>query len=124
MTTFAMGQATKTGVQIIGDDKSKIKCKARKIGNMSMPDPQDIEEKFFSNLGPMDVVISPSGANYTLLIGAYVRTSNVFWIDPGKLAEKMENGLKGKSTCAALLELFQSDRDLFYEYKPTNAKLA
>lgn len=124
MTLFAMGQATKTGIEVRGDDKSKVKCKSRKVGNMNMPDPQDLEENFFSNLTAVDVVVSPSGANYTLLVGAYVRTSHVYWIDPGTLAEKMENGLKGKSTCVALLELFQKEPDLFYEYKPTNAKLA
>jgi len=123
MSTYAMGQATKTGVEIrCAEEKRKFTCKSRAVGNMHMPDPVELEDKFFATLTPEDFVVSPAGANYTMLRGAYEHTSNVFWIDPGTLAEKMNNGLKGKSGTTALLELFESQRDLFYQYQPSNAR--
>lgn len=124
MTTWAMGYAKKAGMQIRSDSGEKLRIKSRPIGNMFAPDAEELRENFFNALTQEDVVISPSGSNFTYLAGAYAACGNVHWIDPGKLAAAMENGFKGKHAAVALLELFRNSPTSFYRYEPMDARVS
>lgn len=127
MTTWAIAYATKAGVDIRSSDGQKIKVKSAPVGNMHAPDAQSFQDDFLARLTREDVVISPSGPNYTYLAGAYAHAGKVHWIDPGTLAAKEGNGdgkKRKKSPADTLLALFESEPQAFYEYKPTEARVA
>lgn len=134
-TIWAIGYATKSGMLIRSNEGKKIKIPSKPAGNMHAPDSTAFTRDFLSQVGPDDTVISPAGPNYTYLIGAYAKTQKVFWIDPGRLAkemgvdtgnEKTDHGTKKRipAVSPALLQLFKDKPQCFYEYKPTDAKVA
>ena len=90
---WALGFATKNGMQILSAAGEKVVIAKVKVGNMFAPDPDEFAALFLSRLGPEDVVLSPSGPNYTYLPGAYARGARVFWINPAKLKGEVASRL-------------------------------
>ncbi len=120
MAIWALGYATKTGlVAVSGDGHSKVVVKSTAVGNMFAPNPKEFVDHLLSVLQPEDVVLTPSGPNYTYIAGCASRC-RVFWIHSGKLAEGSKNG----SVAKAVLQHFQERPADFYEYQPTGVGLA
>ena len=114
---WSLGFATKNGMIIQSEDGEKILIPKVEVGNMYAPDPDAFEALFLSRIGEGDVVISPSGPNYTYLPGAHARGAKVFWLHAGLL--------KGvKQVPQALLKMFDDNRNVFYEYQPQDAGVA
>lgn len=113
---WALGFATKRGIEILNDGGERITIGSMPVGNMHQPDPEAFAADFLTRIGEDDTVLSPSGPNYTYLPGAYARGANVFWIHPGRL-----NGVQNLS--AHLLERFRATPGDFYRYEPQDARV-
>ncbi|PIQ80237.1 MAG: hypothetical protein COV79_01525, partial [Parcubacteria group bacterium CG11_big_fil_rev_8_21_14_0_20_41_14] len=81
MATYALGYATKTGMEISDDTSGTQKIPSVKIGNMDWPDPNKMGE-FIETLGSQDSLISPSGPNVSYLAGAFRQGADVHWANP------------------------------------------
>lgn len=113
---WALGYATRGGMLIRPEAGKPIRIPSVKVGNMLQPDSDEFVRLFLDVISPDDVVLSPSGPNYTYLPGAYSRGAKVFWIHPGKV--------KGvKKLAAHLLERFEKSPGDFYEYLPQDARV-
>jgi hypothetical protein len=104
-------------MRILAESGEKIVIPKVPVGNMFQPDPEVFASVFLNRLGEGDIVLSPSGPNYTYLPGAYARGAKVYWIHPGNL--------KGvKKLAEHLLRLFKETPDEFYEYQPQDERIA
>lgn len=117
MTTWALGYAGKTGMRVRTSEGALIKIAAVTVGNMRAPDPDDLKEKVFDKLAEGDIVLSPSGSNYTYLAAAANRGAKVYWIHPPKIADV-------RDVPGVLLERFAEKPDDFYEYRSQDAGVA
>lgn len=129
MTMYALGTATKNGMEIIANSGEKIKVKATPVGKMYQPDPTDFEQTFVSLLQPDDIVLSPSGSTNRDYMSRCAQHCRVDWIHQGTLATLMGNGkTPAKTTTRAtrsiprhLLRIYQADPVVFYQYLPTDS---
>jgi len=129
MTTYALGTATKNGMEIIADSGEKIKVKATPVGKMYQPDPTDFEQNFVALLNPGDVVLSPSGSTNRDYMARCAQHCRVDWIHQGTFATLVGDGKALAKTGARLtrgvpqhlLRIYQADPSVFYEYLPTDS---
>jgi len=112
MATYALGYATKTGMEISDDTSGTQKIPSVKIGNMDWPDPNKMGE-FIETLGSQDSLISPSGPNVSYLAGAFRQGADVHWANPARITD-FSNGKP--LTPKKLHDLWQNQPEIFYEY--------
>lgn len=113
MATYFLGYASKNGLTIL-DEEGKVfhKIGAVKIGNMKVPDPDEMFA-FIQTLGSEDIIVSPTGPNMSYLAGAFRKSAQGWWVNPARLTD-----CKGKkANVRELHELWQEHPEgIFYEF--------
>lgn len=114
---WALNYATKNGLEILAANGERITIPARKVATMFAPDAQAFAALFLARVGAGDVILSPSGPNYTYLPGASARGAAVYWIHPAKT--------EGVAKVAThLLKRFREHPEDFYAFEPQDERIA
>lgn len=121
MAIYALGYATKKGMEIESDHGYKGHIPPRKVGNMFWPDAMAMARFIEETLASGDTLISPSGPNSSYLTGVFRRGATVHWINPARLADL---GATSKFSAKVLLNLWQSRPEVFYTYIESDFQVA